>query len=97
MRILVAYSGGKDSQACLLWAVKEYGKKNIEAVFCDTGWEHPVTYKHIIKTTQDLDVKLVTVKSKKYDGMIDLAEKKKRFPSSQARFCTSELKSIPFY
>ena len=96
MRILVAYSGGKDSQACLLWAVKEYGKKNIEAVFCDTGWEHPVTYKHIIKTTQDLDVKLVTVKSKKYDGMIDLAEKKKRFPSSQARFCTSELKSIPF-
>jgi 3'-phosphoadenosine 5'-phosphosulfate sulfotransferase (PAPS reductase)/FAD synthetase len=28
--------------------------------------------------------------------MIDLAEKKKRFPSSQTRFCTSELKSIPF-
>ena len=29
-------------------------------------------------------------------GAIDLSEKKKRFPSSQARFCTSELKSIPF-
>lgn len=27
--------------------------------------------------------------------MIDLAEKKKRFPSSQRRFCTSELKIIP--
>ena len=27
--------------------------------------------------------------------MINLAEKKKRFPSSQRRFCTSELKSIP--
>jgi len=96
MKVLVAYSGGKDSQACLLWAVKQYGVKNIEAVFCDTGWESPITYKHIIDTTIDLGVKLITVKSKKYNGMIDLAEKKKRFPSSQARFCTSELKSIPF-
>lgn len=96
MKILVAYSGGKDSQACLLWAVKLYGAENIEAVFCDTGWEHPVTYEHIQKTTSELGVKLVTVKSKKYDGMIDLAEKKKRFPSTKARFCTSELKAIPF-
>jgi 3'-phosphoadenosine 5'-phosphosulfate sulfotransferase (PAPS reductase)/FAD synthetase len=79
-----------------LWAVKQYGVKNIEAVFCDTGWEHPATYEHILQTTNLLNVKLVTVKSKKYNGMVDLAEKKKRFPSSQARFCTSELKSIPF-
>lgn len=96
MKVLVSYSGGKDSQACLLWAVNNYGFKNIEAVFCDTGWEHPATYKHVIDTTKILNVKLVTVKSKKYDNMIDLAVKKKRFPSSQARFCTSELKSIPF-
>lgn len=96
MKVILAYSGGKDSQACLLWAVKEYGFKNVEAVFCDTGWEHPATYSHIIETTNALGVKLVTVKSTKFDGMVDLAEKKKRFPSSQARFCTSELKSIPF-
>lgn len=96
MKILVAYSGGKDSQACLIWTVNKYGTKNIEAVFCDTGWEHPATYEHIKKTTSQLSVKLITVKSKKYDGMIDLAEKKKRFPSVKARFCTSELKSIPF-
>lgn len=96
MKVLVAYSGGKDSQACLIWAVKKYGSKNIEAVFCDTGWEHPVTYNHIQKTTMALGVKLVTISSKKYNGMIDLAKKKKRFPSMKARFCTSELKSIPF-
>jgi tRNA(Ile)-lysidine synthase TilS/MesJ len=24
MKILVAYSGGKDNQACLLWAAKKY-------------------------------------------------------------------------
>lgn len=96
MKILVAYSGGKDSQACLIWAVNKYGKNNIEAVFCDTGWEHPITYRHIVDSTHQLGVRLVVVKSRKYNGMIDLAEKKKRFPSSQARFCTSELKSIPF-
>lgn len=96
MKVLVAYSGGKDSQACLIWAANKYGSKNIEAVFCDTGWEHPITYQHIVDSTHQLGVRLVVVKSRKYTGMIDLAEKKKRFPSSQARFCTSELKSIPF-
>jgi 3'-phosphoadenosine 5'-phosphosulfate sulfotransferase (PAPS reductase)/FAD synthetase len=95
MKVLVFFSGGKDSQACLIHSVKEYGVQNCEAVFCDTGWEHPYTYEHI-KTTVDLmNVKLVILKSKKYDGMIDLAKKKQRFPSTMARFCTSELKSIP--
>ena len=96
MKILVSYSGGKDSQASLIWAIKEYGLKNIEAVFCDTGWEHPITYEHIQKTTDELGVKLVILKSKKYDGMVDMAQKKGRFPSTKARFCTEELKTIPF-
>lgn len=95
MKVVVSYSGGKDSQATLLWAVEKYGVKNVVAVFCDTGWEHSATYEHIASTTKKLNVELVAVKSKKYDGMIDLALKKKRFPSTQARFCTSELKSIP--
>ena len=97
IKILVAYSGGKDSLASLIWAIKESGfkKENIEAVFCDTGWEHEVTYEHIKQTTDELGVKLVTVKSKKYSGMVDLAVKKKRFPSTKARFCTEELKTIP--
>ncbi len=95
MKILIFYSGGKDSQASLIWAIKEYGIKNCEAVFCDTGWENPVTYQHIQDTTKQLGVKLVILKSKKYEGMIDLAVKKKRFPSTKARFCTEELKSKP--
>jgi 3'-phosphoadenosine 5'-phosphosulfate sulfotransferase (PAPS reductase)/FAD synthetase len=96
MKILVAYSGGKDSQASLIWIINQHGTKNVEAVFCDTGWENPITYKHIIDTCKDLKVKLVIVKSKKYDGMVDMAKKKGRFASTMARFCTSELKSIPF-
>lgn len=96
MKVIVAYSGGKDSHASLIWAVNKYGKNNVEAVFCDTGWEHDVTYDHIFDTASELGVILTIVRSRKYKSLPDLAEKKKRFPSSQARFCTSELKSIPF-
>lgn len=97
IKILVAFSGGKDSLAALLWTIKESGfkKESIEAVFCDTNWEHEVTYQHIKEVVEKLDVKLVTVKSKKYAGLVDLAAKKKRFPSTKARFCTEELKTKP--
>lgn len=96
MQVLVQYSGGKDSQASLIWAVKLYGAANIKAVFCDTKWEHKLTYHHIKQTCNDLGVELITLTSKKYDGMVGLAKKKGRFPSTRARFCTQELKTIPF-
>lgn len=95
MKILVAFSGGKDSQASLIWAVREFGVDKVTAVFCDTGWEHALTYQHVIDVTNQMGVKLVTVRSKKYRGMLDLAKKKGRFPSTKARFCTEELKSKP--
>ncbi len=95
MKILVFYSGGKDSQACLIWAIKQYGVDRCEAVFCDTGWENPMTYQHIQQTCQSMGVKLTIIKSEKYDGLVDLAAKRKRFPSTKARFCTTELKAMP--
>ena len=95
VKILVQFSGGKDSQACLIKAVKEYGAKHIRACFCDTGWEHPVTYEHIHNVCEQLGVELVTLKSKKYKDFVDMSIKKSRFPSSQRRFCTSELKVSP--
>jgi 3'-phosphoadenosine 5'-phosphosulfate sulfotransferase (PAPS reductase)/FAD synthetase len=95
IKVLVAFSGGKDSLASLIWAVNKYGVDSCEAVFCDTGWEHELTYQHIKEVTEKIGVKLVTVKSKKYDNFVDLAKQKKRFPSTTARFCTEQLKSIP--
>ena len=95
MKILIFYSGGKDSQAALIHSVKKYGVNNCEAVFCDTGHENPQTYEHIKTTIDQLGVKLVTLKSEKYDSLFDLAKKKKRFPSTKARFCTEELKIKP--
>lgn len=42
MKHVVCFSGGKDSTALVLWA-----KENLAefiTVFCDTGWEHKITY-----------------------------------------------------
>ena len=62
MKILVQFSGGKDSQASLIKAVNDYGKDKITAVFCDTGWEHADTYTHIHDVCKQLDVELMTFK-----------------------------------
>lgn len=38
MKVIVTFSGGKDSLAALLWT-REHITKNFTTVFCDTGWE----------------------------------------------------------
>jgi 3'-phosphoadenosine 5'-phosphosulfate sulfotransferase (PAPS reductase)/FAD synthetase len=92
MKILVSWSGGKDSQACLIEAAKKYGIANITAV-CDTGWEHPVTYQHVKDVCAFMSVELVVLRSDY--TFVSLAKHKKRFPSSKTRFCTEELKIKP--
>ena len=96
-KVIITFSGGKDSLACLIWAKNnpEYKNAEMEAVFCDTGWEHEATYKHINDVIKKIGIKLITIKSKKYNGFVDLAVQKGRFPSAKARFCTEELKSKP--
>lgn len=94
MKLIVTFSGGKDSLASLLW-VRNNLTKGFVTVFCDTGWEHPLTHKHIADVAAKLDLNLVTLRSRKYAGMAELAAGRKRFPSTRARFCTSELKIIP--
>lgn len=94
MKVIVQFSGGKDSMACLLW-VKNNITKDFLTVFCDTGWESEITYKYIQEVNEKLNLNLITLKSKKYDGFLDMVKQKGRFPSTKARFCTEQLKSIP--
>lgn len=95
MKVIVQFSGGKDSQAGLIWAVKKYGKDKVTAVFCDTGWEHEITYKHIDDVCKIVGVNLIVLRNNKYKDFVDMSIKKTRFPSTTRRFCTSELKIIP--
>lgn len=48
------------------------GGGNLTAVFCDTGWEHPDTYKHVNDVCLQMGVRLITLKSK-YD-FVSLAD-----------------------
>ncbi|WP_353159301.1 phosphoadenosine phosphosulfate reductase family protein [Myroides odoratus] len=95
MKVVITMSGGKDSEASAIWAKEKYGAENCVTVFCDVGWEAPETYEFINYLVGKLGMEHFTLKSSKYDGMIDLAIKKQRFPSTTARFCTQELKVKP--
>jgi 3'-phosphoadenosine 5'-phosphosulfate sulfotransferase (PAPS reductase)/FAD synthetase len=95
IKVIIPLSGGKDSQASMLWAIEKYGIENCETAFCDVKWEAPETYKHIDYLVKKAGIKHNTLVSSKYDGMVDLAIKKGRFPSTTARFCTEELKVKP--
>lgn len=94
MKIIVSFSGGKDSQACLIQACKAFGAAKITAVFCDTGWEHHLTYEHVKNVTDILGVKLVTLKSN-IGGFENLCKRMKWFPDTTHRMCTVQLKIQP--
>lgn len=93
MKILVSFSGGKDSQASLIWAVNKFGNNSVTAIFCDTGWEHEWTYKHVNEVCEQMGIQLIILKSD--FTFVSLAKKKKRFPSRKAQFCTENLKIKP--
>ena len=98
MKILVPVSGGKDSTASLLLAIIKHGKENIIAVFNDTGWDHPITYKYLDYLREELDIEIhSTVGPNKKDGtyaadLVSLIRAQGRFPFGLGRFCTMYLK-----
>jgi len=91
---VVGVSGGKDSAAVLLWMVRESGinPSKILATFSDTGNEHEWTYDHVRKMSDEIHP--IQWLKPELD-FFELALKKKRFPSTKARFCTESLKIYP--
>ena len=53
MKTIVAFSGGKDSLAALLW-IRNNFTKNFTTVFSDIGWENEITYQYINITMSQL-------------------------------------------
>lgn len=93
MKHIICFSGGKDSTALLLWALDNLPE--FDTVFCDTGWEHEITYAYIDKIDRELlGGKLIRLNDE-WGGMRGLVEKKGRVPSAKARFCTEKLKVLP--
>lgn len=92
VKCVVPISGGKDSQACLALAIEEFGKEWVIGLFCDTGYEHDLTYSHIEYMKDMYDVEIIT----RCEGdVLSHARKQGYFPHGLARFCTNALKIIP--
>jgi 3'-phosphoadenosine 5'-phosphosulfate sulfotransferase (PAPS reductase)/FAD synthetase len=126
---IISVSGGKDSTALLLLAI-ELGAENMQAVFADTGNEHPQTYEYLdyLERSTGVTIRRVTADfSQNIAGkrlfvetkwrekgvsesiiadalsvlhptgnpFLDLCVWKGRFPSSQAAFCSEQLKRLP--
>ena len=88
--IIVPISGGKDSQCCLELALET--NKTVIGLFNDTGWEHPLTYKHINWMETYYKIPIFRTEGKTVETEVI---KRNAFPSSMSRFCTRDLKVRP--
>jgi len=90
VKVVVPLSGGKDSQASLKLALQTYHYNEVRGLFCDTKFEHPLTYQHIDKLRWLYGpVQIDTVCG---GSVLEKTLKYKRFPGGGARHCTDELK-----
>lgn len=69
---IVSVSGGKDSTALLLLAIEQQ-TENLQAVFADTGHEHPQTYEYV----QYLNDKVFPIRIIRADFSKDMERKRK--------------------
>jgi 3'-phosphoadenosine 5'-phosphosulfate sulfotransferase (PAPS reductase)/FAD synthetase len=76
---IISVSGGKDSTALLLLAI-ERQPDNMQAVFADTGHEHPHTYEYV----QYLNDKVFPIRTVKADFAKDI-ERKRGFVATKWR------------
>ena len=92
MKYLVSLSGGKDSTACLLWALETLPKEDIIPYYIDTKWEHDAVYEYLDYLEEKLDIEIIRLES---EGIEALSKRKKMMPNRVMRFCTENLKVKP--
>jgi len=92
----VSMSGGKDSTATAIWAMKHLRSKGLVVFYTtDTGWEHEKTYEYLDYLRVVLGIEIEVRMSDEYDGFEDMCIKRKIIPSRIKRICTRELKVFP--
>lgn len=89
--IVVAFSGGKDSTACLLWALDHFDHSKIRAVFQDSGVENPETADYI----NFLSNRLIPIDNIPIKSFWDWLREIGRWPGIKLRWCTRRLKTDP--
>ena len=107
IRHVVPVSGGKDSAALALYMAQQYPSVPCEYVFCDTGSELPETYDYLDRLEAFIGSRIKRISVLDYIGVrrkpsrtafdFVLNEMYSGFlPSPSARWCTRQLKIVPF-
>lgn len=77
---VISVSGGKDSAATLLLAIRRVGRENMRAIFCDTGNENSAVYEYLSYLEQALDI---TIDRLKADFTAEIAAKRRFIANDQ--------------
>jgi hypothetical protein len=86
MQRVINFSGGKTSA---YMTIHEYREGDL-VIFCDTGREHPKTYKFINDFEANENIPIIRLKYE--GGFKTLIKKRQGIPNNFKRFCTIELK-----
>jgi 3'-phosphoadenosine 5'-phosphosulfate sulfotransferase (PAPS reductase)/FAD synthetase len=93
VRHVLGLSGGKDSTALAIYMRDKVS--NMEYYFSDTGAELPETYEFLEKLEAYLGKPIIRLNPEKsFDELLD--RKNGYLPSAKARWCTVEMKIVPF-
>lgn len=82
-RIIVSFSGGKDSLVVLHLAIEYYGAENVDAIYVDTGVDFPDTKKYVENISSTLGVNVHTIYAPVKDYIAS-----KGLPTKTNRWCT---------
>jgi len=85
-RLVVSFSGGKDSTA-MVHRMLSWGFPIDALIFFDTGWEFPEMYGHLALMMQKTGLKITVLHPRR---SFSESLKKYRWPDSQRRWCTAE-------
>jgi len=93
-KVIVNFSGGKDSTVAILETLKVYPKEEIILCFQDTGAEYLETANHTKLIASILGLPLVTIKPNR--DFWEEARFRRYFPTPECRNCTQMLKIQTF-
>ncbi|TVL60743.1 hypothetical protein AYJ00_02595 [Shewanella algae] len=94
-KYVLGLSGGKDSAALAIFMKHEHPELDIEYFFTDTGKELPEVYEYLNKLEGFLGKPILRLNEERgFDFWLE--QYNNYLPSAQTRWCTRQLKLLPF-
>jgi len=89
-KVIVNFSGGKDSTVAILKVLRKYPKKDVILCYQDTGADYLETLPHVKRIAKLFKLPLVILK--RHEDFWELARRLRHFPTRRMRNCTLYLK-----